>query len=170
MYFAAFMAPAFLLVATSGGLYLLGNKGAVEREALALPAGTILDLKSDTLESDIRAVLKSADMDHRFEYLSARGQSATTRPTSRTHVEFAQTDDGVEAYVIKPNLQYAMMELHKGHGPQLFKLYQKLVALALLCVVLGGLTVGLLATAYRRKTLVTSAVGLSVFVVLAFLL
>ncbi|WP_299950242.1 hypothetical protein [Hyphomonas sp. BRH_c22] len=169
MYFAAFMAPAFLLVALSGGLYLLGNKGSVQSEQLMLPAGSALNFQSETLESDIRALLESAGVDHKFEYVKAKGQQAETRPTSRTHIEFSQSGQGLQAKVNKPSLQYAMMELHKGHGPKLFKLYQMLVALALLGVVLGGLAVGLLAQSYRRKVLITSAVGLAVFLALSLL-
>jgi esterase/lipase len=60
-----------------------------------------------------------------------------------------------------------MMELHKGHGPKLFKTYQKLVALALIGVVLGGFMVGLLAKAYRRKTIVATVLGLLAFLGLA---
>ena len=60
-----------------------------------------------------------------------------------------------------------MIELHKGHGPLKFKTYQKLVALGLLGVVLGGFSVGLLAANYRRKTLIASALGLMTFFLLA---
>jgi len=169
MYFAAFMAPAFLLVALSGGLYLLGNKGSVQSEQLTLPADSALNFESETLESDIRTLLESVGIDHKFEYVKANGQQAETRPTSRTHIEFLQSDQGLQAKVNKPSLQYAMMELHKGHGPKLFKLYQMLVALTLLGVVLGGLAVGLLAQSYRRKVLITSAVGLAVFLALSLL-
>lgn len=167
MYFAAFMAPAFLLVALSGGLYLLGNKGSIQSESLQLPVGAVLNFQSETLESDIQALLVSAGIDHKFEYLKTSGQKATTRPTSRTHIEITQSDEGLQATVNKPDLQYAMMELHKGHGPKLFKLYQMLVALALLGVVLGGLTVGLLAKSFRRKTFITAMIGLIVFLALS---
>ncbi|PHS77916.1 MAG: hypothetical protein COB56_01530 [Robiginitomaculum sp.] len=169
LYFAAFMAPAFGLVAVSGGLYLLGNKGKVERVAIPLPAGISLDFKSGTLEADIREVMKSADIDQNFEYLKIRANQVQTRPTSKTYVEFKQSRHGLTATRNSPNLQYAMMELHKGHGPKLFKTYQKLVALALLAVVLGGFFVGLLAKTYRKKVIVASVVGFGVFLALALL-
>jgi len=60
--------------------------------------------------------------------------------------------------------------LHKGHGPQLFKSYQKLVALLLLGVVLGGILVGLLAKAYRRQTIIAVAVGFVVFFLVGFVI
>ncbi|MEE9329902.1 MAG: hypothetical protein V3V30_07155, partial [Parvularculaceae bacterium] len=66
--------------------------------------------------------------------------------------------------------QASLMELHKGHGPQLFKTYQKLVALGLMVVVLGGLVVGILAPLYRRKTLIACGIGLLGFVLLGFVI
>ncbi len=169
LYAAAFMAPAFGLVAITGGLYLLGNKGSVEQVAISLPAGTTLDFESETFDSDVREILKSADIDHRFEYMKNKQDQAQTRPTSRTYIEFKQTPNGLVATRNTPNLQYAMMELHKGHGPKLFKTYQKLVALALLAVVFGGFLVGLLAKAYRMKIIFSSVTGLGVFLMLALL-
>ena len=167
LYIAAFMAPAFGLVAISGGLYLLGNKGKVERVTIPFPSQTTLDFGSDTLEMDIREMLKSADIDHKFEYLKIRENQVQTRPTSREFIEFKQSPTGLMVTRNTPDLQYTMMELHKGHGPKLFKKYQYLVALALLGVVFGGFLVGLLAKAYRKKAIGASVIGFVVFLILA---
>ena len=40
LFAAGFMAPAFLLVAVTGGAYLLGQKGQETKVALKLPAST----------------------------------------------------------------------------------------------------------------------------------
>lgn len=168
--FAGFMAPAFVLLAVSGGLYLLGNKGQTTSQAIELPAAAVLDFKSKTLDADVRALLADADITHRFEYVKTRGNDTIhLRPTSRPYIEMKQTEDGLSAALISPNLQKSMMELHSGHGPKLFKLYQKLVALALLFVVFGGVIVGLLARNYRRKTIMSLAVGTTLFFVVALL-
>ena len=164
---AGFMAPAFLLLAISGGLYLVGNKGKTETTPIALPAGAALDFGSETLEADVRALLGTAGIEHRFEYIRNRGTRIELRPTSRTYLEFAQTPDGLTATRHDPDFQKSMIELHKGHGPTLFKTYQKVVAVTLIGVVLGGVLVGLLARAYRRKTLVALVVGTIVFLLLA---
>ena len=164
---AAFLAPAFLLVAVSGGLYLVGQKGAQTSTQLTLPAGSTLDFKSANLEDDVRALLEWANIDEEFEYIKNRGSLIQTRPTSQTYVEFKQGAEGLSATRHKPNLQKSMIELHKGHGPLKFKTYQKLVALGLLGVVLGGFVVGLLAANYRRKTLIASALGFVAFFILA---
>ena len=168
--FAGFLAPAFLLVAISGGLYLIGNKGSSASEAIVLPAGSALDFKSTTIDADVRALLASAGIEHKFGYVKSRGASKIhLRPTNRTYLEFNQTEDGLRAKRVSPDFQGAMMELHKGHGPKLFKLYQKLAALGLIGVVFGGVLVGLLARVYRRKTLGALAAGSILFLILALL-
>lgn len=168
--FAGFLAPAFLLVAISGGLYLIGNKGKFDAEKLTLPASASLDFQSATLDTDVRTLLDSAGIAHKFGYVKSRGANKIhLRPTSRTYLEFVQTESGLTAFRVTPDFQGSMMELHKGHGPKLFKLYQKLVALGLIGVVFGGVFVGLLAKAYRRKTLAALGVGTVLFLILALL-
>ncbi len=165
---AGIMAPAFALHAISGGLYLMNIKGNATTERVALPEAAALDFSSDTLEADVRAFLSEANIKHDFEYVKNRGSLIQLRPTSRTYLEFKQTDQGLAATRVKPDTVRAMMELHKGHGPELFKAYQKLVALMLLLVVFGGILVGLLAKAYRRQTITAVVVGMFAFVLIGF--
>jgi len=134
LFAAGFMAPAFLLLAVTGGAYLIGEKGQETKVAIQLPAGTVIDLKSATAEADIRALLKSANVDHDFEYLKNRGTTAQTRPTSRTYISFKQQDGQWIAEKVTPNFMKAAIEIHKGHGPLLLKTYHKLVALMLMGV------------------------------------
>ena len=166
--FAGFLAPAFILMAVSGGLYLIGNKGEFKAAPISLPAGAALDFKSATIEDDVKALLASAGIEHKFGYVKSRGANKIhLRPTNRTYLEFVNTPEGLTASRVTPNFQGSMIELHKGHGPKLFKLYQKVVALGLIGVVLGGVMVGLLARAYRRKTLTALAIGTILFLILA---
>ena len=167
--FAGFMAPAFLLLSVSGGLYLVGVKGQTVSTPLALPPGASLDFQATDLDAEVRAFLARAGIDHDFEYVRDRGDTLDLRPTSRAYLSIARTEEGLRATRHEPDLQKAMIELHKGHGPRLFKLYQKAVAVALLAVVLGGVLVGLLAPVWRRTTLFSLAAGTLVFALLALL-
>ena len=169
LWLAGLMAPAFALHAISGGLYLMDIKGEAATERLALPEAAQLDFKSPTLEADVKSLLKQANVDHDFEYIRNRGAVIQLRPTSKPYLEFKQTPQGLTASRVKPNAVRSMMELHKGHGPQLFKSYQKLVAVLLLGVVFGGILVGLMARAYRRQTIVAVAIGIVTFVFVGFL-
>lgn len=166
---AGFMAPAFALHAISGGLYLSGIKGNAVVTEVALPAGTTLDFKSPSLEADVRDLFARANIDEDFEYIKNRGSLIQTRPTSRDYIEIKQTPDGFTATRVEPDTVKAMIELHKGHGPQLFKTYQKFVAIFLLLVIFGGVLVGLAAAAYRKQTTIAVIIGTLVFIVVAFL-
>ena len=167
--FAGFMAPAFILLAVTGGAYLLGQKGQETKVALNLPADTVIDLKSATAEADIRTLLASANIDHDFEYLKNRGTTAQTRPTSRTYISFKQKNGEWMAEKVTPNFMKAAIEIHKGHGPTLLKTYHKIVALLLMGVVFGGIGVGILAKTYRRKTIGAVIFGTLLYLVLIFL-
>jgi hypothetical protein len=170
LYVAGFMAPAILLMAMTGGLHLAGASETMTRTEIALPANAELDFNSETLEADIRTLLDEAGIDHRFEYVRGRGDMVQLRPTSRTFLELAQTPDGLKATRVQPNLMAGLMELHKGHGPRLYRLYGVLVGLALAIAVLGGILVGWLAPAYRRTTMIATGLGLIPFILIGFIL
>ncbi|MHA6332786.1 hypothetical protein ACXYL9_03800 [Qipengyuania sp. CAU 1752] len=166
---AGLLAPLFILVAYTGGAYLLDFRGEVVERELVVPSASSLDPDSATIEDDVRTILAANDLDTSFEYLRMRPGSITTRPTSRDFVVFAEGDDGSwTATLNQPDLQYSLIELHKGHGPQLYRYYQILAAFTLFLVVLGGLTVGILAPGYRRATVTALAAGTVVFLALAF--
>lgn len=166
---AAFVAPFILLAAISGGLYLIGVKGTVEQTNIELPSHAALDFQSPTLKSDVQTLLQELTLNDDFEYIKNRGNVIQTRPTSRAHYEFAQNDRGLTLKSVKPDLQKSMIELHKGHGPLSFKLYQKIVAISLILIMLTGVYLGLSNPKMRTKTAVTLSLGAVFFAVLAFI-
>lgn len=167
LFVASFMAPAFGLVAITGGLHMVGGGEKLETQIVTLPSGASLDFKSQTLDADLRALLDQANIDVDFGYIKARGaDKIQTRPTSRTYVEVSQTPSGLKATVNKPNFQKAMMEIHKGHGPKILRSYHKLVALLLCLVILSGVMTGLFAKVYRRKTLAMLISGSVLYIAL----
>jgi uncharacterized iron-regulated membrane protein len=168
LFAAAFFAPVLIIIATSGGLYLLGIKGSVKESTVPTPAGASLNLDSDTLDADVTRLLADAGITHEFEYLRAGGNSLTTRPTSTTYYVLKVTAEEVEISRNEPSLQKSMIELHKGHGPVLFKEFQKFMAAALLFVLLSGTWLGLSSKGLRNKTLATMGGGLVAFLTLAF--
>ena len=68
----------------------------------------------------------------------------------------------------EPNLQKVLVELYKGHGPQLFKTFQKVMAVALMFVLLTGLWLGISSKGLRTQTAISAGAGVLVFVLLAF--
>jgi hypothetical protein len=167
MYLAAFFAPAVLLVAISGGLYLAGVKGSVDQRIIYSSSETMIDSKSTSLKADMAALLASAGVQsYRFESVKVKGETLYTRPTSSDHYVIKLNDDGVEVIHARPNLQSRMIELHKGHGPSTFKTFQKAFAIGLIFIILSGLWLGISAARLRRSTLLTAAAGAVVFVFL----
>jgi len=167
MYLAAFFTPAVLLVAISGALYLIGIKGEVEQTPVYRSAEFTIDPNSNTLKSDVTALLSSAGVnDYEFEYVKVKGSTLITRPTSTTHFVFHTSAAGVEVLKADPNLQGRMIELHKGHGPTAFKTFQKVFAVGLVLIMLSGLWLGLSAPRLRRSTALTTLAGTLVFIAL----
>jgi uncharacterized iron-regulated membrane protein len=169
LYLAAFFAPMVFLVAISGGLYLLDIKGGVARETVVGPVASSFDPKSETLKQDVDAVLAEAGIEFDYEYLRAGSSSVVTRPTSKRHYVFSVADGQLSVVRQDPTFQKRMIELHKGHGPQWFKTFQKVFALGLFVIVFSGLWLGLTSPPMKRKTLITSVSGLAVFLALMLL-
>jgi hypothetical protein len=76
--------------------------------------------------------------------------------------------EGVAVTRHEPDIQKVLVELHKGHGPQLFKTFQKFMALGLMFVLLTGLWLGLSSRGLRMQTAISAGAGVVVFLVLAF--
>ena len=169
MYLAAFFAPAVLLVAISGGLYLAGIKGTVEQEVIYSSSSATIDSKSESLHTDVAALLAAAGVESfSYEYVKVSGATLYTRPTSSNHYIIKLNERGVEVIHARPSLQSRMIELHKGHGPSAFKTFQKAFAVGLIFIILSGLWLGISAARLRRSTLLTSAAGAVVFALLLF--
>jgi len=163
LYIAAFLAPGLLLMSISGGLYLFGIKGNTTDVEISLPAGTAIDFKSPSFEQDVRTLLSNVDSDYDFEYVRQRGKAAQTRPTSRPYYTLNNESGSLSLTKKIPDLQASMIELHKGHGPSLFKTYSKIVAIGLVIIVISGLWLGLYIRRLRTITFITTAGGLFCF-------
>ena len=167
---AAFLAPVVLLMAVSGGLYLLGVKGKVTEIPVDLPSDAALDLAAADLDAAVRQLLADAGIEHHFEYLKRENGTLTTRPTSRVHYVVHAGQDGVRATRNEPDLQKRLIELHKGHGPTAFKTLQKILAAGLLVILGSGFWLGLSAAGLRTRMASIGGAGLLLFILLAFVL
>jgi hypothetical protein len=167
LYLAAFFAPAVLLVAFSGGLYLAGVKGKVEQEIIYSSSEVRIDNKSASLQADVAALLASAGVEsYSFEYVKVSGATLYTRPTSSDHYLIKSNTGGVEVIHARPSLQSRLIELHKGHGPTTFKTFQKAFAVGLIFIILSGLWLGVSAARLRRSTLLAATTGAVIFALL----
>ncbi len=166
LYLATFFAPCVLLVAISGGLYLVGVKGSVETTAVYTGPAAI-DSSADDLKEQVDTLLATAGVaDFDYEYVKVKGNTLYTRPTSREHYIINLSEGAAEVQFAEPSLQKRMIELHMGHGPGAFKTLQQAFALGLLLIFLSGLWLGLASVQLRRGSLITVAAGSLVFAVL----
>ena len=163
---AAFFTPALILIAISGGLYLLGIKGEVTQTPVSISAGTKLNFESSDLQMDVSKLLDELNIEHDFEYLKVSGNTVTTRPTSRIFYTFSRTREGVEIAHNRPSLQKVLVELHKGHGPMMFKDFQKAMAFGLLFILLSGTWLGLSSQGLRSTTVAAAGSGLALMLAL----
>jgi hypothetical protein len=167
LFVAAFFAPILLMVALSGGLYLIGSKGTTERVALAVPETIVFDEGATDLKAEVSDLLRQLGQPTDFEYLKTSGKTLITRPTSRTGFEITRNEAGLSVTEVRPDWIKTIVELHTGHGPTVFKTFQKVMAVGLLFIVISGLWLGLTAKGLRQNTLLTSAAGAIIFLLLA---
>lgn len=169
LYLSAFFAVAVLLVALSGGLYLLGVKGEMRETPVATVDGGRALAADPSREAVLDLLARAGVSGYRFEYVRASGGRLYTRPTSRTHYLLEIADDAVQVTRREPDLQARMMELHKGHGPTLFKTLQKVFALGMVFIIMSGVWLGLSAPRLRLKTAIASGAGAALFLALLML-
>ena len=166
LYFSAFFAAAIVLVAVSGGLYLIGIKGSVEQTLVgSLDSGEAL--LAEPSHAAVEAALVAVGVtDFTFDYVKQSGLRLITRPTTRPYYTLDIADGRVTVQYNEPSIQKRMIELHMGHGPSAYKTYQQFFAAGMLFVMLSGLWLGLSSDRLRTTTLITSASGLLLFAVL----
>lgn len=159
LYIASFFLPALLLMAISGGLYLNGIKGSVETAQVEISKPVTLDPSSANLKREIDQLLQSNGIIYEFEYVKISGATLITRPTSRDYYSLDASGEISVVTLNKPDLVKRLVELHKGHGPGLFKTLQKIMAVGLVIILLSGFWLGISSQALRAPTLITSIAG-----------
>ena len=166
LYLSAFFSAAIILVAVSGGLYLIGIKGSVEQAPVSMLDGG-QELIADPSHDAVSHALKRAGVtEFQFEYVKQKGTQLITRPTTRPFYTFDIQGDEITVRYNEPSLQKGMIELHMGHGPSAYKRYQQVFAAAMLFIMLSGLWLGLSSVSLRLSTALISGSGLITFLFL----
>lgn len=177
LYLATFLAPIVLMIAISGGLYLFGLKGSVEKEVvyqnnvseLALSTGiqASQNISIRSIEQDISTIFTQVGIDTTYEYIKTKGNTLYTRPTSKEYYSLSLVENNLTITKETPDFIKSMVELHKGHGPTLFKTLQKVTAFGLVFILLSGLWLALANKSMRGNALITVSLGFVVFIALA---
>ena len=167
LYLSAFFSAAIILVAVSGGLYLIGIKGSVKQTSVAtLSAGQ--QLLADPSQSAVQEALAEVGVrDFSFDYVKQKGTQLITRPTTRPFYTLDVAGDEIVIRYNEHSLQKRMIELHMGHGPSAYKVYQQIFAAGMLFIILSGLWLGLSSDRLRRATAGVCSAGVLLFILLA---
>lgn len=173
LYLAAFMAPILIMIAISGGLYLMGYKGTVESNSLYKGKLSEFNVNAEDLDSEVNRFLKAQGVEANFDYAKKGGSSVFTRPTSREYyvirIKDKGKEQGIELFHQKPDFVKTIVELHKGHGPTIFKTFQKFVAFGLVFILVSGLWLGLTAPKLKKITISLASGGFGVFILFSLL-
>lgn len=156
-----FFLPFLLLMPLSGTLYLLGEKGTQIQSPAFKVFGEIP--RDGGSEEFWRQEFAKRKLGFSFEYIKSKGSALIFRPSSRAHYIAKITDTGATVSLLEPDLAKMLMELHKGHGPGLFKKLQTAFGIGLLLVVLSGLFLAVSIAAYKKTLFVSFLCGSLVF-------
>lgn len=163
LYLSSFFAAVVVLVAFSGGMYLIGVKGSVATTEIGTTTGGAALMADPSKEAVLGALAAAGVTDFDFDYVITRGDTLITRPTSRTYYGLTVDGDAVTVTRSTPSFQKRMQELHFGHGPSLYREFQKVFAAGILFIILSGVWLGLSSSRLRRQTLIAVGSGLLVF-------
>jgi len=169
LFLASFFTPILIMIAVSGGLYLLGSKGEVTSNIVYEGEASEFDSGDQDSKAAITRLLKSAGIAHSFDYVKSSGSNYFTRPTSREYYVVSLQNDRLQITHNQPDFIKSIVELHKGHGPSWFKTFQKLVALGLLLILISGFCLALTSPMLRKNALIVSGVGTLLALSLAFI-
>jgi hypothetical protein len=166
LYLSSFFAVVVLLVAFSGGMYLLGVKGATTTTEVGKLDGGAALMADASKEAVSNALERAGIGDFGFDYVITRGDTLFTRPTSRTYYGLTVEGDAVTVTRNEPTFQKRLQELHFGHGPSIYREFQKVFAAGMLFIILSGLWLGLSSDRLRKNTLISAGAGVLVFLAL----
>lgn len=154
----AFFLPFLLHMPLSGTLYLLGIKGEVHRE-LAFTSTESFEMNKESILEQF----KKNGIDYNFEYIRGNGKNVTLRPSSKVHYQVHQKGNVTEFTKLSPNFVASMMELHKGHGPQLFKTLETVFGVGLLLTTISGVLLLFGVSAYLSMAMIPFGIGTVLF-------
>jgi len=169
LWMASFLATILLMIAVSGGLYLFGEKGTTDETKIVISDKVAIDLNHPSLEMSVRSLFLEVGIEHDFEYIKRSGTMLVTRPTSRTYYEIQLGTDALSMTRHDPDWIKVIVELHKGHGPEMYKRFQQFTAAGLIFILLSGLWLGISSKGLRVQTLGAVGLGVLMFAVLAFM-
>lgn len=159
---ASLFMPFLLLMPLTGVCYLLGFKGSeIKTEVFRLTAA--IPDQPEERKTFFQEQFRAQNLDYSFQEIKENATEIFFRPTSRVYYSVTKGPELIFSKV-EPDLLRRLIEIHKGHGPQLMRYFEMAFGLALILTTLSGLWLSLTVPAYRKITWVSFALGLGVIV------
>ena len=161
---ASLFMPLLLLMPFTGAMYLWGFQGDTEK-SLAFEISEGMPLEPKAQEAFFREQFLKNKIDYNFEYIKNSKTELTFRPTSRLHY-MAKIDEGkIVVSKVEPNLLKRMIEIHKGHGPKIMRIFESIFGISLILTTLSGIWLAWSVKLYRKILLISFGVGTAILAV-----
>jgi len=159
--FAGVFLPLFILMPLSGVFHLLGWDGGTQKLDLFVLQTRFDETTSDAeLEALLQAEFEKKGYELNYETMKRTKTRIVFRPSSRRHHAIELTNDGSWlAQEVSPSFSDRLLELHKGHGPTLFKWLEIAFGVAIVFVLGSGAIMALTLASYRKSYLAAVALG-----------
>ncbi len=165
---ASLFMPMLLLMPFTGAMYIWGFKGE-ETKTAAFKLTETIPAEVAEQSSFFREQFKKAGIDYNFESVRVAKADVLFRPQSRDYY-VANLAEGGEWTMskVEPTLLRRLIEIHKGHGPNLMRIFESIFGIALILTTLSGLWLAWTVKAYRSVTLVSFGVGAAIIAACLF--
>lgn len=168
LYLAAFFLPFLLLMPITGVSYLLGEKGA-KVSRVEFSTNEVPPQDKNQQKEWIKNQFENNKTDFDWEYIKPNGNDLILRPSSKDHYIVSVQADKTDFIKIEPNLLLKLIELHKGHGPSLFKSLEISAGIGLIFLTISGIFLSFYSRSLRKKFLLPLIIG-SIVTILAIII
>ncbi|PIR30364.1 MAG: hypothetical protein COV38_06330 [Bdellovibrionales bacterium CG11_big_fil_rev_8_21_14_0_20_38_13] len=168
LYLAAFFLPFLLLMPITGVSYLLGEKGA-KVSRVEFSTNEVPPQDKNQQKEWIKNQFENNKIDFDWEYIKPNGNDLILRPSSKDHYIVSVQADKTDFIKIEPNLLLKLIELHKGHGPSLFKSLEISAGIGLILLTISGIFLSFYSRSLRKKFLLPLIIG-SIVTILAIII
>ncbi len=168
LYLAAFFLPFLLLMPITGVSYLLGEKGS-KISSVEFIVDELPPIEKNQQNDWIKNQFKNNNINFEWEYIKVNGKDLILRPSSVDHYIVSVQENRSEFIKIQPNFLLKMIELHKGHGPSLFKSLEIGAGIGLIFLTISGIILSFYSRSLRKKFLLPLIIG-SIVTILAILI
>lgn len=168
LYLAAFFLPFLLLMPITGVSYLLGEKGA-KVSRVEFSTNEVPPQDKNQQQEWIKNQFENNKIDFDWEYIKPNGNDLILRPSSKDHYIVSVQADKTDFIKIEPNLLLKLIELHKGHGPSLFKSLEISAGIGLILLTISGIFLSFYSRSLRKKFLLPLIIG-SIVTILAIII